>query len=523
MHGSEISFEVVPPIREAAEAIRGWRNDSRTLSMSYHTEPKKQEPFWEEFRDTYFRYPNLPPLFALADGHRVGFLRFLPLDMPAERLRDHCDISINVAPAYRSKGLGTAILMAIKSFLREQGIDDLHAEVRVENEASRRVFERAGFENTGERDKRISDTGEVCHIVQYRARLTPVLFSADRVMVIAEAGSNWRMGTPARDLAMGKTLIDVAVEAGADVVKFQTYRPETVYTENAGKSDYLTESGIQEDIRAIFRDLAMPYEMVADLAEHCRRRSILFMSTPFSPSDFHAVDPHTSLHKIASYEISHLRLLELAARSGKPLILSTGASVEADIGWAVETYRSVGGRDLCLMQCTAKYPAPPESMNLKAIPWLKRRFGVAVGLSDHSRHPTYAPLCAVALGARVIEKHYTLDNRLPGPDHSFAITPAELREMVAAIRAAEPMLGSGIKDVLDGERELHKFARRGVQAIRAIAPGEPLREGFNIDILRPGKQRPGVHPRYLASLEGRRATRAILAGDGIQPRDWSDG
>jgi len=518
-----ISFEVVPCSRQVADTIRAWRNDPQTLRMSYHIHPKQEETFWQEFRDTYFRFPELPPLFALSGGERIAFLRFVPLEIPGERLRSHCDISINVSPSHRSKGLGTAILRAIKAFLRERGIDDLHAEVRVENEASRRVFERAGFEKAGERQKRITDTGETCRIIDYRARLTPLLFSADRVLVIAEAGSNWRMGTPLRDLAMAKALIDVAVEAGAEAVKFQTYRPETVYVEAAGQSDYLAEAGIQEDIRDVFRDLAMPYEMVADLADYCRRQAILFMSTPFSPRDFCAIDPHTAIHKIASYEISHLRLLELAARSGKPLILSTGASVEGDIGWAVEAYQSAGGRELCLLQCTAKYPADPNSMNLKAIPWLKRRFGVAVGLSDHSRHPTHAPLCAVALGAQVIEKHYTLDNRLPGPDHSFAVTPSELTDMVTAIRAAEPMLGSGIKEVLDVERELHAFARRGLQAIREIAPGESLREGFNIDILRPGKQRLGLHPRHLAAMEGRPATRAIPPGDGIQPGDWSDG
>ena len=223
-------------------------------------------------------------------------------------------------------------------------------------------------------------------------------FGKDRVFIIAEAGSNWRMGTPKRDMAMARALIDVAVEAKADAVKFQTYRPETVYVSNAGSSDYLSKAGIKEDIAEIFSDLAMPYEMISELAAYCGKSGIQFMSTPFSAADFAAVDPFVTVHKIASYEISHLRLIELAARSGKPLIMSTGASVEDDIDWAIQTFRANGGTELALLQCTASYPAPMDSLNLRVIPWLAQRFGVFSGLSDHSRDPTIGPVAAVALG-----------------------------------------------------------------------------------------------------------------------------
>jgi len=346
-------------------------------------------------------------------------------------------------------------------------------------------------------------------------------FGKDRVFIIAEAGSNWRMGTPKRDMAMARALIDVAVEAKADAVKFQTYRPETVYVSNAGSSDYLSKAGIKEDIAEIFSDLAMPYEMIGELAAYCGKNGIQFMSTPFSAADFAAVDPFVTVHKIASYEISHLRLIELAARSGKPLIMSTGASVEDDIDWAIQTFRANGGTELALLQCTASYPAPMDSLNLRVIPWLAQRYGVFSGLSDHSRDPTIGPVAAVALGARVIEKHYTLDNRLPGADHPFALLPAELSEMVRVIRATEMALGDGIKGVLPAEDELHLYARRGVQAVAPIAKGELLREGINIDILRPGRQRRGAHPRHLPAMEGRAATRDIALGDGVMVEDWS--
>ena len=209
----------------------------------------------------------------------------------------------------------------------------------------------------------------------------------------------------------------------------------------------------------------------------------------------------------------------MAARSGKPLILSTGASGEDDISWAVDTYRAEGGRDLCLMQCTASYPAPQDNLNLRAVPWLKRRFGAATGLSDHSRDPSTAPTAAVALGARVIEKHFTLDNNLPGPDHSFALEPDELNKLVHGVRLAEQSLGDGVKRVLAEEHELAAYARRGLQALTPIIKGDVLREGTNFAILRPGQRVLGAHPRYLDRIEGKKAGRDIDPGDGLFVED----
>lgn len=337
-----------------------------------------------------------------------------------------------------------------------------------------------------------------------------------KVFVIAEAGSNWRMGTVARDLKMARTLIDTAAEAGADAVKFQTYRADTVYVPNAGNSDYLSQNGIRESIIDIFKDLSMPYEMIPKLAAHCRKRRIEFMSSVFSKDDFEAVDPHTRYHKIASYEITHLRLIELAARSRKPTILSTGAATLEEIDWAVDLYKRCGGRDLSLLQCTARYPAPVSALNIRAIGELLRRYKLPVGLSDHSRDVLIGPIAAVAAGATIIEKHYTLHNRLPGPDHAFAITAEELCRMVEAIRLTEAALGSGDKSPLPEEMELRSYAQRAVQAIRPIAKGEIFREGINIAILRPGKRSRGVHPRHLGRIEGARARRALAVGEGVR-------
>jgi sialic acid synthase SpsE/RimJ/RimL family protein N-acetyltransferase len=518
MPQSEVQFECVRPIESHARLIMEWRNDPATLRMSFHTAPKEWKSFYQEFLQEYFVLPELPPLFILLKGERVAFLRFRPDRNLQYPHRKRCEISINVNPAKRGKGIASLVLQEVKSWIANQGFDEIYAEIKAENHISRKLFVAAGFKEIGQMHKKL-EAGESVPIHAYVYDLTPRL-ERPPVFVVAEAGSNWRMGTRSRDLEMAKALINAAVDAGADAVKFQTFRPETVYVLNAGKSQYLAEAGIEEDIQAIFTDLAMTYEMIPELAAYCQKQQIQFMSTPFSIADFEAVNPYVSIHKIASYEISHLRLIELAARSQKPLILSTGASTETDIAWAVETFRQNGGGPLTLLQCTACYPAPLNEMNLTVLPWLKRRFKTDVGLSDHSRHPLYAPMAAVLLGATVIEKHFTLHNRLPGPDHAFALTPSELKEMVEAIRQVPQVLGTGYKEVLESEQELRKFAHRGIQAIKDINIGEPLKEGSNIAILRPGNQTSGVHPKHLSEITGRSAKRAISLGEGIQMGDW---
>jgi sialic acid synthase SpsE len=345
-------------------------------------------------------------------------------------------------------------------------------------------------------------------------------FAPDTVFIIAEAGSNWRMGTPQRDRKMALALIDAAADAGCDAVKFQTYRARSTYVPNAGSSDYLADAGIDESIIDLFRDLEMPYELIPEFAAHCADRGVEFMSTAFSLEDLAAVDPHVQTHKVASFEISDVSLLEAIARTGKPVVLSTGASRLDDIEIALDVLRGNGAGPVCLLQCTSCYPAPPSSLNLAVIPELASRFGVPVGLSDHSEDPVTAPVAAVALGAVVIEKHFTLHRALPGPDHAFGVTPDELAHLVRSVRLAAAMRGRPEKAIGNVEEELHDFARRTVQAIAPISRSDVLEEGVNVAALRPGKQRSGIHPRELKTLVGGRATRDIEIGDGVQAGDW---
>ena len=226
------------------------------------------------------------------------------------------------------------------------------------------------------------------------------------------------------------------------------------------------------------------------------------MSTPFSVEDAKEIDPYTNYHKIASYEISHLRLIEYIARTGKHTFLSTGAANKEEVRWAVEKFFASGGKKITLLQTTAKYPAPIDTLNLKAMIDLRNEFDLDVGLSDHSVNPIIGPVIATALGASAIEKHFTVDQKLPGPDHSFALNPIQLKEMIKAVRDAEKSLGKGEKIVLDEEFELRDYAQRTIQCIKQISRGDKFVEAENVDVLRSGKQRKGLHPKFLEKIQG---------------------
>jgi len=335
------------------------------------------------------------------------------------------------------------------------------------------------------------------------------------IFVIAEAGSNWKKGSYQEDVKRAKELINVAVLAGADAIKFQTYNPKTVYVPNAGKSKYLIKSGIDKNVFEIFQEYSMSYKMLKELAKICKKKKIIFMSTPFSVEDAKEVNKYTKIHKVAAFEINHIRLLEYLATTKKPIILSTGASNFSDIDFAIKLLKKKGVKRICLLQTTSKYPAPINSLNLKVIDQLKKRYQVSVGLSDHSTNPVLAPILAIGLGATIIEKHFTLNKKLKGPDHSFALNPKELSIMIKTIREAEKALGDGKKNILMEEKELREFATRSIQATKDIVKGEKFQEGVNIDILRSGCKKRGEDARYLKKVIGKKSNRKIKIGEGV--------
>ncbi len=345
------------------------------------------------------------------------------------------------------------------------------------------------------------------------------MLNSSQIFIIAEAGSNWKVGSYSQNVMRAKKLIRVAAESGADAVKFQTFRTNTVYVPNAGNSNYLEKSGIKKSINKIFENAEMPYEMLKELSEFCNKEDIQFMSTPFSVADAKAINPYVKIHKVASYEINHVRLLEYLAKTKKPIILSTGASNYDEIDFAVSLLKKHHVSEYALLQCTAKYPAPLESLNLSTILEMKKKYKVPIGLSDHSLDPIIGPMMAIGLGAKIIEKHFTLDKNLPGPDHKFALNPVELKKMIQSIRSAEKTFGDGKKRVLDVEIELRNFAIRRIQAIKNIKKGDKFEEGKNIEVLRPGNRTGGAEARFLLKINGKKSKRTIKSGEGIRLQD----
>ena len=328
--------------------------------------------------------------------------------------------------------------------------------------------------------------------------------------IIAEAGSNHN-----GDLATAKELIDVAVDAGADAVKFQTFRAGNMYVEDSGEVEYLDDD---RSIYEIIESMEMPHEWIPELHEYCTERDIYFLSTPFDEQSAELLSEYVPAWKVASYTSSHHPFLRELADTDKPIIMSTGAHKLSEVRESVEVLNDAGVSGLALLQCVAAYPTPLEEINVRVIETLSNEFGVPVGLSDHTLDPVTAPAAAVAIGADIVEKHFTLDKSMDGPDHQFALEPDELKTMVSAVRNTDIALGSGEKAILDVESELHDKARRAVHAVEDISIGETFTEK-NLKILRPGEQEAGLHPKFYYDLLGKSAERNISKSDGIL---WDD-
>ncbi len=320
--------------------------------------------------------------------------------------------------------------------------------------------------------------------------------------IVAEAGSNHN-----GNLDQALRLIDAAAEAGTDAVKFQHFKAAKLYPRSAGESDYLQ---LPRPIYEIIQEMEMPDGWLPRLAGHCRASGLAFLSSPFDEGSADLLDPFVPAFKVASYEMTHVPLVRHIARKGKPVIISTGAATLGEVLHAVEVVRKEGNERIILLQCTAKYPTPLEAVNARALVALREATGLPTGLSDHSRDPILAPVVAVALGACLIEKHFTLGNSLPGPDHQFAVEPHELKALVTSVRGAERVLGHGRKETLPEEQELRKFARRSIFAVRDIRPGERLSPD-NVTVLRCGKLGFGLPPEALETVIGRTALKPIRA------------
>ncbi|MBN8473940.1 N-acetylneuraminate synthase [Sulfuritalea sp.] len=332
----------------------------------------------------------------------------------------------------------------------------------------------------------------------------------DRTFIIAEAGVNHNA-----DLGLARGLIDAAAVAGADAVKFQTAIPELVVTRYAQKADYQKEtSRADESQLEMIRKILFPLETHRELKAYCEERGVIFFSTAFDPVSLDFLETlGQPYHKIPSGEITNLPYLRQVGAYRRPTILSTGMSTLGEIEAALEVLEQSGtNRErITVLHCNTEYPTPMTDVNLRAMQTIREAFGVRVGYSDHTAGIEVS-LAAVALGATMIEKHFTLDRQLPGPDHKASLEPDELNAMVSAIRNIELAMGNGIKRPSSSESRNKDIARRSLVAAHPIRAGDVF-SAANLTAKRPGS---GLSPMRWDEVMGRKAPRDFLPDEMIE-------
>ncbi|QOX63403.1 N-acetylneuraminate synthase [Anoxybacterium hadale] len=320
-----------------------------------------------------------------------------------------------------------------------------------------------------------------------------------KTLIIAEAGvnHNGRM-----DLA--RKLIDAAAEAGADYVKFQTFRSKSLASACADKAEYQKDAKHPgETMLDLVKKLELPFECFLDLKQYCAEKGIGFLSAPFDiESAEYLYSIGVDRMKIPSGEITNLPLLEVIAQHSCPIVLSTGMSETAEIRAAIDILNSKGCKDITVLHCNTQYPTPMQDVNLLAMISLRETFEMPAGFSDHTLGMEI-PIAAAALGAAVIEKHLTLDRNMEGPDHKASMEPDEFRIMISCIRNVEKALGNGRKQVTDSERENRRIARKSIVAARQIRKGERF-SAENLTVKRPAD---GISPMLWYEVIGQIASR----------------
>lgn len=327
--------------------------------------------------------------------------------------------------------------------------------------------------------------------------------------IVAEMSANHNM-----DFDQAVKILRAAKDAGADAVKLQTYTPDTM-TIKSYRPEFRISSGTIWDGRILYdlySEAYMPWEWQPRLKEIANNMGLDLFSTAFDPAavDF-LEEMNVPVHKVASFEIVDIPLIEKMAKTGKPLIISTGMATLAEIDEAVTAAKRAGATQIALLKCNSAYPAPPEEMNLRTIPHMAEGFGIPVGLSDHTLG-IEVPIAAVAIGACIIEKHFTLSRDIPSPDSAFSIEPHELKALVDAVRTAEKALGRVYYGVSEKETQSRVF-RRSLFVVKDMKAGETFTQE-NVRSIRPSY---GLPPKFLKEVLGRKSTRDIKCGT---PLSW---
>lgn len=328
------------------------------------------------------------------------------------------------------------------------------------------------------------------------------------VFIIAEMSANH-----GQDLGQAKRIIEAMADAGADAVKVQTYTPDTITLDC--DNDFFRIKGTLWEGRTLYGlygEAYTPWEWHGELKEFAESCGLIFFSTPFDDTAVEFLEElNVPCHKIASFEIVDIPLIRKVAGTGKPVIMSTGMASEKEIFEAVAAFREAGGSELALLKCTSAYPAPPGEMNLRCIPYLAERFGVASGLSDHTLGADVT-IAAVAVGASIVEKHFCLDRGLGGPDSAFSLEPHEFKAMVNSVRTVEKALGQVDFSLTDKQIESRVF-RRSLFVVEDVKAGESF-SSMNVRSIRPGD---GLHTRHYNEVLGLKARHDISRGT---PLSW---
>lgn len=330
----------------------------------------------------------------------------------------------------------------------------------------------------------------------------------DKTLIIAEAGVNHN-----GDIKIAKQMIDAAAEAGADIVKFQTFKAENLVTQTAKKAEYQLQTTSKEESQLqMLKKLELSLGDHLELIKYANERQIGFLSTPFDLDSLQLlIDAGIDTIKLPSGEITNYPLLKKSAESGKRIILSTGMSDLEEIKAAVKVLKINGASEIILLHCNTQYPTPFEDVNLTAMNTIAEAIGLPVGYSDHT-NGIEVPIAAVAMGATVIEKHFTLDRNMEGPDHKASLEPHELKAMVSAIRNIEKAMGDGVKEPSESEKENIGIARKSIVACKNIKKGEVFTEQ-NITTKRPGT---GINPMRWNEILGTRAIKNFYEDELIE-------
>lgn len=328
-----------------------------------------------------------------------------------------------------------------------------------------------------------------------------------KVLIIAEAGVNHN-----GDINLARQLVDKAKEAGADIIKFQTFKLDSIVSKFAEMADYQKDNmGMVESQKEMLKKITLPYEAFWELYKYCENKDIQFLSTPFDIESIHFLNDMVPFWKIPSGEVTNYPYLVEIAKTGKPVVMSTGMCELQEIDEAIKVLKTNGTSDITLLHCNTQYPTPYKDVNLRAMETLRSRYKVKVGYSDHTKG-IEVPIAAVALGAEVIEKHFTLDKNLPGPDHKASLEPKELAAMVSSIRNIEEALGSPNKTASNSERENIAIARKSIVAAMNIKKGEILTVD-NLTTKRPGT---GISPMRWNEVLGSKAIRDFIEDEVIE-------